>query len=198
MKKIIIILSVIIFIMGGCGQTSNRQAIQEIGSADSLVNNGGITETTTEVSAVNNDVAADLLQNENELITTKNDDNGFGEEETSKYWVVESDWKGVTCKRYDEDGGFTQNQECIFPNANLQQVYDIVKKVDENLKTELPKTNLEYPLSEAANCSGCGVDYQYSSEKHLSVKLLYSGGETYIEIIEDENSTQLKITYSRD
>jgi uncharacterized protein YuzE len=112
------------------------------------------------------------------------------------FFATESDWKGVKCKEYYEAGGYTNIQECVFPNANLQQVYDIAKKVDTNLKNELPATNFEYSPAKETGC--LSVDYKYKSEKHLFVELSYNGGVIYIEIVEDEDSTQAKITDSAD
>jgi len=122
--------------------------------------------------------------------------NAFAGENTSeeKNFVTESDWKGVKCKKHYEDDG-SSVQECVFTNANLLQIYNIVKKIDPNLKKELPTKNLEYPSTK----NGCiSVDYQYKSKNHLYIELFYNGGVTYVEIIENKNNTQSKITYSPD
>jgi len=109
--------------------------------------------------------------------------------------VKESDWVGVKCKEYKEDDGYANTQECTFPNANLQQVYNFVKKINSNLKSELPVNDVEYPSVEG----GCiNVKYHYKTKKHLSIELLYEGDETYFEIIEKGNKTQSKITSSAD
>jgi hypothetical protein len=128
---------------------------------------------------------------ENELIENSGEETIKGE-----HFVTKNDWKDLKCKRYYEDGGYTNIQECIFPNATLQQVYNIVKRVDENKKTELPVTDFKYSPSEESGC--ISVDYQYKAEKHLFVGLSYDGGETYVEIVEEENNTRSKITYSAD
>jgi len=113
----------------------------------------------------------------------------------NKYWGIENDWEGLICKEYDEDEGYTQILECTFPNANLQQVYDIVKKVYKNLRTELPITNFEDSCSQ----EGCmSVDFQYKSEKHLLIVISYEGGVDKIEIIENKDSTFSKMTSSLD
>ena len=118
-------------------------------------------------------------------------------EETSESesFIKESDWTGVNCTEYSEDGGYTNIQKCTFPNANLQQVYNIVKKLNSNLKSELPTKDVEYPSTDG----GCiSVKYHYATEKHLLIELGYQGGETDFEIIETGNETQSKITYSAD
>ncbi|MDR1678726.1 MAG: hypothetical protein LBR81_03010 [Prevotellaceae bacterium] len=117
------------------------------------------------------------------------------ESSEEKYYVTESAWESVQCRKYQEDDGYTNIQECVFPNANLQQVYTIVKKLNPNLKSELPVSDIKYPSTE----EGCiEVEYQYKTENHLFIKLFYNGGVTYVEIIEKENETQSKITYSAD
>ena len=118
-------------------------------------------------------------------------------EETSEkeYFVVESDWQGVICKEYQEDGVYTNIQDCTFPNANLQQVYDIVKNKVSDLKTELPANNLEYGNLDDEDVI---VTYTYKEPKHLHVELFYRGGVTTVEIIEKEKETQTKIVYSAD
>jgi len=110
-----------------------------------------------------------------------------------KYFITESDWKGVKCREYQEDDGFHNIQECIFPKANLKQVYDIVKKIDPNLKSELPSSNLIYSLTEN-DCKR--VEYDYLGEKKLLIRLVYNEGITYIEINQKKNETQTYIIYS--
>ena len=116
-------------------------------------------------------------------------------EEVSGNFVTEPNWDIVKCREYQEDDGYTNIQECVFANANLQQVYDIVKKLNPNLKSELPVSNIKYPSSE----EGCiEVEYQYKTENHLFIELFYNGGVSRFEIIEKKNETQSKITYSAD
>jgi hypothetical protein len=126
--------------------------------------------------------------------------NVFAEEESSERnsFVVKSDWKGVNCKKRYEVDGYVTIQECVFPKASLQQVYNIVKRIDKNLKAELPVANIKYPFVEDMSCSGCGVDYKYKAEKHLFIELLYPGGVTSVEVTEDKGSTQSKIIYVHD
>jgi hypothetical protein len=115
-----------------------------------------------------------------------------GEDSEKRNFVVKSDWEGVKCKKYYTGYG-APFQKCVFPNANLQQVYNIVKRVDENLKTELPVESFKYSPSEKTGCME--VDYKYKSEKHLIVEVHYGGGTTILEIIEDKNNTHSTITY---
>ena len=110
-------------------------------------------------------------------------------------FVTESDWEYVKCRKYQEDDGYTQIQECVFPNANMQQVYDIIKKKVSDLKAELPTNDLKYGDLENGDVI---VTYTYKEPKYLQVELSYNGGVTTVEIIEKENVTQSKITYSAD
>ena len=112
-----------------------------------------------------------------------------------EYFVTKTGWKGVKCNEYQEDGGYTNIQECTFPNANLQQVYDIVKKKVSDLKAKLPANNLEFGDLENGDVI---VTYTYKEPKHLHIELFYRGGVTIIEIIEKEKETQATIMYSRD
>jgi len=109
---------------------------------------------------------------------------------------IASDWKGKKCESYSEDDGYSSIEECTFPKANLRQVYNIVKKMDPNLKAELPLTDIEYQSNEEGGFPN--VEYKYKSKKHLLIELFYAGGVTYIEIIENKGYTQSKITYSSD
>ena len=128
------------------------------------------------------------------------------EADEGRYFVSASDWDDVICKRYADDS-YSNIQICTFPNANLQQVYDIVKKKISDLKDELPDENLQYGnLSnddddDDDDDNGGGnviVTYTYKEQKHLQVKLRYNGGETTVEIIEKENETKSLIIYSPD
>ena len=109
-----------------------------------------------------------------------------------EYFVTKTDWEGVECNEYQEDGGYTNIQECTFPNANLQQVYDIIKEEADDLKQKLPIANIQYkPHSEWDT-----VEYLYKSNNHLLITLLseYMNSKFVIEIIENENNTIAKIT----
>ena len=175
MKKTIFILSIIAFIAGGCGQKPNK-SVTEANNVDSL--------------KISKGEPIDTLKNGNDHVSQENYDSTSNKKEVSYF-----DWKGVKCKEHQEADGYTNVEECIFPNANLQQVYNIVKRIDPNLKPELPVTNIKYPSTK----NGCiTVNYQYKSKKHLLINLLYNGGETDIEIIENEDNTQSKIAYSAD
>jgi hypothetical protein len=106
---------------------------------------------------------------------------------------IEQQDKDVVCNEYQEDGGYTSITECTYQGLNLQQVYDIAKGADEHLKQELPAVDIQYTANEVVE-----VKYQYKSKKHLFIEVLYAGGDTTIEIIENENSTTSKIIYAAD
>jgi hypothetical protein len=130
-------------------------------------------------------------------------DNYYHFEETES-WIThtvkgdcenDTDWKGAKCKYYelsDLHGAY----EIIFPKANLQQVYDIVKKQNSRLKSELPATDVEYAKSEDNET----LKYRYISEKYLIIELNLTGGDfgneyEHIEIIEKENETKYRLIY---
>jgi hypothetical protein len=130
------------------------------------------------------------------LIARENNSYTLADDESEKnHFVVKSDWEGVKCKKYDELDGYVTIQECTFPNASLQQVYNIVKRIDPNLKAELPLTTIECPSTEEGFIK---VEYQYKSEKHLFINLFYDGGEIDVEIMENKDYTQSKITFYAD
>jgi hypothetical protein len=121
-------------------------------------------------------------------------------------FVKKSDWEGVECKEYRkhivESYPPIPMQECIFPNANLRQVYEVIKKlgIEPYLKLELPATDTIYGCHR--KCSPCdSVAYKHISQKHLLIRLTYEGddytflgsGNNNIDIIEDGNSTRLKM-----
>ncbi|MDR1811392.1 MAG: hypothetical protein LBQ87_01020, partial [Candidatus Fibromonas sp.] len=164
MKKAILVLSVIALIICACKEKPDKPTV--VNGVDSL---------------------------KNDSVTLESHDNTLADDESEKeHFVVKSDWEGVECKKYNLDYG-DPIQECTFPNANLQQVYNIVKRTSPNLKTELSPTNLEYPSTE----EGCiSVKYQYKSEKHLLIEISYEGGMDYIEITENKGYAQSKIHYS--
>lgn len=117
------------------------------------------------------------------------------ESSENNFFVVPSDWEGVECKEYQEDDGYTQIQECKFPNANLKQVYDIVKKLVPDVKEELPANNIKYGNLEDENVI---VTYTYENPKHLHIELSYGGGVTTVKIVENEKETISTITHSAD
>jgi len=183
MKKAIVVLSVIAFIAGGCGQKSDKQAATKANGADSSVNNnGGALESSNDGDA-RREFDSTLVGHED----------GYAEKDS----ITANDWKSVSCKWQSLDNGYSTRQECVFPGAKLQQVYNIVKKADPNLKIELPVANLEYPCS-ATNTGCVKVNYQYKSKKQLYIELGYNGGITSLEITEGGDNTQAKITYSAD
>jgi hypothetical protein len=187
MKKVIIVLSAIALIAGGCGQKSDKQAAAKTGGADSSVNSGG---NAIETSNGEKDRAARRARFDSTLV-------GHEDGYVTKDSITVTDWKNVNCKWQSLDNGYTTRQECVFPAAKLQQVYDIVKKADPNLKIELPAVNLEYSCR--ATSSGCkNVNYQYKSKKQLYIELSYDGGVTSLEITEGTDNTQAKITFSAD
>jgi len=187
MKKAIVVLSLIAFIAGGCGQKSDKQAATKANGADSSVSNGGSAVETPD----NDNADADRWKNFDSTLVGH--EKGYVGNDT----VTANDWKNVNCKWQSLDDGYTTRQECVFPDAKLKQVYDIVKKADPNLKIELPAANLEYSCG--STDSGCKrVNYQYKSPKQLFVELTYNGGLTTVEIIEGKDNTQAKITYFAD
>jgi len=188
MKKIIVILSAIALILGGCGQKSDKQAATAVYGADSSVSNDGRAAIETPDSG---NTGIDLEGHFDSTLV------GHEEGYVASDSVTTDDWKGVRCKWLSFDDGYTTRKECVFPGAKLQQVYNIVKKADPNLKIVLPAANLEYPCR--LTNSGCvQVDYKYKSKKQLFIELLYEGGVTSVEITEGVDNTQAKITYSAD
>ena len=130
------------------------------------------------------------------------------------FFVTEDDWEGVKCEIIIQmDGGRQRTvsvneyieilasnnsivstvQECIFPNATLGRVYNIVNKPGLSyLNDELPVSNAEYSYSDGS----ITVAYEYKSEKHLYIEMLWvhSGGGFTVEIIERENETKSKVS----
>jgi len=129
----------------------------------------------------------------------------------SDFYVKETDWQGVKCEliyvlegspqrtvnasQYianDTDYIISSNQECIFPNANFQQVYDVVRKMSSELSDEIPSNDIVFSYYD----DSVTVTYEYKSEKHLFIEFLWveSGGGFSVEIIEQENETKSIIT----
>jgi len=186
MKKAIVALSVVAVILCGCGQKSDKAAAKT-GGADSSVNN---SDSAAEALNAEKDRADRRARFDSTLV---GHDDGY----VTKDSVTASDWKNVNCKWQSLDNGYTTRQECVFPGAKLQQVYDIIKKADPNLKIELPIADLEYACRSTG--SGCkSVTYKYKSKKQLYIELSYEGGVTSIEITEGADNTQAKITFSAD
>jgi len=113
--------------------------------------------------------------------------------------VQKSDWEGVECedggKYKEEEHSCSDIQKCTFPNATLSQVYDVIKKIEPNLKTKLPAKNLQYGKLDKDNVQ---ITYKYYDEdkeqKYLDIEMLYDKVGIYIEIMEDENETKSIIT----
>jgi hypothetical protein len=116
----------------------------------------------------------------------------FGEDET--FWeyspVKKSDWEGVDCDLYIDRDNVTKTQYCIFPKANLQQVYDIVKQIDANLKTKLPADNIDYFITKG------DAKYKFESKYELFIVLNYDVNVTIIHIKEGENKTESWISHT--
>ncbi|MDR1848861.1 MAG: hypothetical protein LBQ75_02360 [Zoogloeaceae bacterium] len=100
--------------------------------------------------------------------------------------VKKSDWKGVKCNARQEEEGYVNIQVCTFPNANLQQVYGILKRKDTDLKPRLPASNIKYGDFEKPPV----VTYTYKTPKHLYIRLETEGGAGIVEIIEEEGKTR--------
>jgi hypothetical protein len=171
MKNTILILS-LVALLAACGQSGQKQSATKPDSeiADTLVI-ANIDENIT-------------VQEENTNAFAKDD------ETFEVIFVEETDWEGVECNYYDHDS--CSGQYCSFPKANLRQVYDIVKKTNRNLKTELPTENLDYSTIEA------DVKYKYNKwEKSLLILLDNNEQATIIQIYEnkDRNETDSWINY---
>jgi predicted small lipoprotein YifL len=146
-------------------------------------------------------LGGDTINGEHEFTDLKNDSAVLAileEPSNVENFVPEYNWKGVKCKKYDTDDGYTHNYECSFPNANLKQVFDIIKKENINIRTVLPKTDLIDTCFQKGY-KGCnGVVFKYKSKKHLVIEIGYDGGEEHFEIIEKDGNTVSKISHSID
>lgn len=112
-----------------------------------------------------------------------------------KLFVDITDWKGVKCKKYSEDDGYTTIQECVFPNANMAQVYDIIKQFNENLKDTLPPKDMEYTSEIDTYIK---VRYKYKTANELLIEIDYPGGVTCFEITQKDKNAFIRITYATD
>ena len=112
-----------------------------------------------------------------------------------KLFVDVTDWKGVKCKKYSEDDGYTTVQECVFPNANMVQVYDIIKQFNENLKDTLPPKDMEYTSEIDTYIK---VRYKYKTANELLIEIDYPGGVTCFEITQKDKNAFIRITYATD
>jgi len=174
----------------GCNESAKAKPLDKnfAEPAKSLEEQLTYKQTATKINGTD----SSINNNENTIDSTLV---GHVEGYVEKSSITERDWENVKCKDLSVNDGYSTIEGCIFPNASLQQVYDIVKKIDSNSKIELPLTNIEYSCSTESAC--LGVSYHYKSEKHLFIEFTYEGGTTYVEIIEGENNAQSKITYSR-
>lgn len=137
------------------------------------------TMYTNNPQAYKTERKADRPSAECEAETTDNETPDIGTEtasegETSPHFINDRDWKGIKCKSYQKDDGYTHIQECIFPDADMTQAYDIIKKIDPNLKASLPLENMEYSPTEN-DCME--VSYTYKTRKDLAIEVNYGGGE---------------------
>lgn len=120
---------------------------------------------------------------------------GRANSDEPELFVKETDWKDLKCEKYSEDDGYTTTQKCIFPNADMAQVYDIIKRINENLKDTLPQKDIEY-ISEADKY--IKVCYKYKTTNDLLIEVGCQGGVTCFEIIQKDKSTVTRITYAAD
>ncbi|MDR2928423.1 MAG: hypothetical protein LBV41_09550 [Cytophagaceae bacterium] len=164
MKQAILILTILAIIASGCGQTAQKQ-----------------TETVT----VAGEEADSSRQHESSAISE--DD----ELSVNRFpLVTEADWEGVRCTQYRSEDGYRRTQECVFPDANLQQVYRVIQKIYPHLNAHLPDNDLTYsPPNVKAS-----ISYHYKSPKHLCIDLNYASCTIFCEIIEKENETKSRIT----
>lgn len=115
----------------------------------------------------------------------------------AKRFVEESDSKVAKCE--ESQGEESETQECTFPGTNLQQAYDIVKKLHPDLKDALPAEDSEYSCKES-ELGGRHITYKYESKKHLLISIEYLDGgevrgEDEITIIENENDAKTKMYF---
>jgi len=182
MRRLVLTTTAAVLCLAGCSKKSTPEFAPKTQSASETVEIGD-TESLGE----------DTINGEHEFTDRKNDavvpkDVSEAESSATKYdW--KRVWKGVTCKEYTTDDEYTKHRDCFFPNAKLKQVFDIVKVLDVNIRTELPETN----LNDTCVQEGCiEVDFQYKSKKHLFINIRYDGGEDMIEIIEKDGGTIAK------
>jgi hypothetical protein len=198
--------------MGGCGQAEQvaeeKDAVQQeapsavaVHDADTFVEPSENQEGKQVTEGVSADESGSVVQKNEEpsnLVTESMF--GYVEEyavKGSSALVTESEWKGVKCVTYNgEYDGFLAVLKCTFPNATLQQAYDVLKNKDDSdlkrLKPELPANNIKYGDYEKPPI----VTYTYRTPKHLLVEFDWPGGLSTLEILEKENETQAIFTMS--
>lgn len=145
------------------------------------------TDSQTESKAGKANISV-LNSNTNNHVSEANSDE-------PKLFVNETDWKGLKCEKYSEDDGYTTIQKCIFPDANMTQVYDVIKRINENLKDTLPQKDIEY-ISEVDKY--IKVCYKYKTTNDLLIEIDYQGGVTCFEIMQKDKSIITRITYAAD
>lgn len=148
-------------------------------------------QTRTDTSTESKDSEANISTLDSEITSLPSTENS----DEPKLFVDITDWKGVKCKKYSEDDGYTTIQECVFPNANMAQVYDIIKQFNENLKDTLPPKNMEY-ISEVDTY--IKVCYKYKTANKLLIEIDYQGGVTCFEITQKDKNAFIRITYATD
>ena len=183
MRKSAVILSVLALIVSNCGQATKKQTTSEIVVEEVVVSQ----EEDNPIIEVETSKSEELSEMVNSSYTLSEEDNYS--------FITKADWEGVECKHYHETDGYNSMQKCRFPNATMQQVYNIAKRIEPQLKTELPAKNLKYGNFDNDDVI---VTYEYKKPKYLSIELFYRGGVTLVEIIEKEKETHLTITWSPD
>lgn len=169
MKRMFFLVNIGLIMLSGCWSFQNRQTKTD-------------SDTESKASKANINI---LDSNTNSYVN--------GDE--PKLFVNETDWKSLRCEKYSEDDGYTTIQKCVFPNANMAQVYDIIKRINENMKDTLPQKDIEY-TSKADKC--IKVCYRYKAINELLIEIVYQGGITSFEIIQRDKSTITRITYAAD
>ncbi|MCY1133982.1 hypothetical protein [Bacteroides hominis] len=77
----------------------------------------------------------------------------------------------------------------------MTQVYDVIKRINENLKDTLPQKDIEY-ISEVDKY--IKVCYKYKTTNDLLIEIDYQGGVTCFEIMQKDKSIITRITYAAD
>jgi len=164
MKKVITILGIVAVVANGCGQRSNRQTAAGTNGADTLI----VADTLKE----------DVVSLEKEEIL-------------AKIFLKATDYDGIKCEELQLSDEDFNVQDCAFPSASMQQVYDIVKKNIPYLKQELPAKDTAYYLNDMY------AAYQLYPHS-LFIELDNDEGAIQIGISEDkdENTIRTRISYS--
>ena len=173
MKRLFFLVYIGLIMLSGCRPSQNKQA--EIDSDTETV------ATKANIGVLDSDTNSHVMN----TVSSRE----------PKLFVNETDWEGVECEEYAEDDGYTTIQKCIFPNATMTQIYDIIKQINENLKDTLPQNDIEYiPKVDDA----IKAYYKYKTTDELLIEIAYQGGVTSFEIMQKDKSVVTKITYSAD